>query len=637
VKKIIGILTAVFILCMSMITGFAEIRFSDVPNNHWAKPYIGNMASKNIIKGEMNNATLSIKFRPEDNVTYVEAIQMIYNLLRETNHLDKSVNISGTKVLLSSANVPTWAHEAVGYSLKKGIIMSGDLMAFTKSGQQVPAKKQDISIFIGKALKKKTEAFPTKIYNFVDAETIKSAAVPYVDLLVREGIVKGDSQNKFNPNSKVTRAVMATMCSNTYDVMIKDVSSNNTTNNSSTSTSNNTSTDTEEKKEEKEIKIVMYVAEDIDRVVVKDDKGTEQIYDTKRAKIYKNGKEIDLDDLKLDDEITLEFEDSVLKKIEVVNGLVEYEGKVVSIEDEGAYYKLVTRDRNNLVLKKEFKIYDDTKIYIGSNKVSAGKIKENEYIYIEYKGNKIEKIDLIGSGKKVEMDGILVSEVQFKEYPILKFKINTGDILEYEIDDDADIERDDDDADLDELKKGDIVTVEIYKNKIEDIEATSIKEDGDDEGIIKELIIGSPSKITIQRKNKQLKTYEVGQNVDVEIDREDKDFGDLKLNYYVEIEIESGEVTEIEAEEGYQNESITGEVTKVYKEYDRLSVKYYKDKENEYDKISIVVTDKTTIIDEDGDKSSHISTVDEDDNVFIDGYYDDDLFIAQKILILGGN
>ncbi|WP_176461876.1 S-layer homology domain-containing protein [Anaeromicrobium sediminis] len=630
-KKTIGILIGVFILCMSMMTGFAEIKFSDVPDGHWAKPYIANMASKNIIKGEVDNATLKIKFRPEDNVTYVESIQMIYNLLRETNHLDKSVNISDTKALLSSSGIPTWAHEAVGYSLKKGILMNGDLLAFTKSGQQVPAKKQDIAIFIGKALNKKTQAFPTKIYNFVDAETIKSAAVPYVDLLVREGIVKGDSQNKFNPNSNVTRAVMATMCSNTYDVMIKDTSNN-------TSTDNEENTDKEEvKEEEKDIKKVIYVAEDIDRVVVSNDKGTEQVYDTKKAKIYKNGKEIDLDDLKSEDEVTLEFEGSTLKKIEVVNGLIEYEGKVESIEDEGAYYKLVTRDRNNLVIKKEFKIYEDTDIYIGNNKVSVGKIKENEYVYIEYKGSKIEKIDLIGSGKKVEMDGILVSEVQFKEYPVLKFKINTGDILEYEIDDDADIERDDDDADLDELKKGDIVTVEIYKNKIEDIEATSIKEDGDDEGIIKELIIGSPSKITIQKKDKELKTYEVAENVDVEIDREDKDFGDLKLNYYVEIEIENGEVTEIEAEEGYQNESITGEVTKVYKDYDRLSVKYYKDKENEYDKISIVVTDETTIIDEDGDKSSRISTVDEDDNVFIDGYYDDDLFIAQKILILGSN
>lgn len=56
-------------------------------------------------------------------------------------------------------------------------------------------------------------------FDFNDAEFIPVEAAPYVNLLVKKSIVNGDDEGNFNPNNPIMRAAVAKMLSAGYDVL----------------------------------------------------------------------------------------------------------------------------------------------------------------------------------------------------------------------------------------------------------------------------------------------------------------------------------------------------------------------------------------------------------------------------------
>lgn len=622
-KRKISLILVMLMIAASTISSFAAVAFSDVASNHWAKDFIGKAAEKKIIGGYFNDKTLKVEFKPDNAVSYVESVQMIYNMLKAADKLKSTTGLMQKHAVAMTANkIPKWAQEAVAYALEYNILHSDDLKSFMNKDKQISAKRVDVAIFLGKALDMKDAMDPLPILKFVDAELVKSQAVPFVDLLVKKGIVGGDPQNKFNPNKVITRAQMATMCSKAYDLLIK---------------SNPVITPPDPikpkpSKETKKERIIDYVAEDTDMIVVKDEKGNTEVYNLKGVSIKINGRSKDIDDLNKEDGIVLFFDTKgELERVEVDNAVTTMEGRIESVVDRGDYYLMTVRNKQNLVLKKELKIDANTEIEYDDEKVSVSRLVEGEEVYIKFVGDRAIKIEL--ESKEMVYDGILESPVIFKISPLIKIKLNNGKTMEFEIDDDATIRRDRKKAYLDELEKGDIATIVVQYDKVIEIIAASREERSKDEGVIKQIVIGDPSTITILTDDKETITYEVSDGVDVEIDNKDVELKDLNIHYEVELRIENNKVVKIEAEERASKDSITGEIVKVYDKYDRLTVKVFDRSENEYVKTAVVVTDDTTIISTSGDPIS-LRHLDEDDMVFIDGYYDDEMFIANKIVQL---
>lgn len=56
--------------------GIATVHFSDVPDTHWAVPYIGLMTQKGIVNGFEDGS-----FRPENNVTFAQAVKILLGIL----------------------------------------------------------------------------------------------------------------------------------------------------------------------------------------------------------------------------------------------------------------------------------------------------------------------------------------------------------------------------------------------------------------------------------------------------------------------------------------------------------------------------------------------------------------------------
>ncbi|RKD22008.1 S-layer homology domain-containing protein [Caminicella sporogenes DSM 14501] len=634
-KRLIALLTVLMIFS-STVCGFAAVKFSDVSSNHWARTFIEKMADKGIIKGYYDSVKGVKVFKPESPVTYIEAVQMIYNTLKASDKL-KSESGLDTKydVILKNLNIPTWSKRAVSYALEYDIITFNELRSFMNGKIAKYARKVDIAVFLGRAIG--VDGNSSNIYTlpFIDSEMIIGKAIPYVDFLTKKGIIKGDSSNKFNPNSIVNRAVMATMCSKVYDYLISHeevLNKEDEIKDSNGDTLINDNKNNESNESDNKIYgVIDYIAEDTDMIVIKDLEGNTKVYNLKGVSIRKKGRKVRIDDLKKEEEVELVFDKGKLKEVNVTNSKVYFEAKIEKIVDFDDYYLLKTRNADNLLIKKDFKVDDETVIYYGDDKVSIGRIEEGDYAVIKHIGDKALEIQL--KSEEQVYDGILESDVIFKDKPELKIRLNNNKVLEFEIDDKAYIRRDRRKADLDDLSKGDIATITVQYNKIVEIIASSRSEKDKDEGRIKQIVIGTPSKITIVTDDDEEATYEVARDVDVEIDDEDAELNDLDINYYVKLDIENGRIVEIRAEKSKSDTNITGRIVKIYKDYDRLTVKYYDKVEDRYKRVSVIVSDKTKIISSDGD-SIRLGHLKRDVQIFVSGYFDEDIFVADKIIEL---
>lgn len=622
-KRGLALLIVVFML-MSTVFSFATTVFSDVASNYWAKDFIAKMSEKGIIKGFEDSKTLRFSFKPENPVTYIEAIQMIYQTLKSTNKLKSTTGlVTKHSTALTNAKIPTWAHEAMAYALEYNIVHKDELKNFIKNNAQVNAKRVDVAVFLGKAIAMEDAIDPLPVLGFVDSEMILRVAVPYVDLLVKKQIISGDNNNKFNPNNAIKRAEMATICSKTYDLLNTD--------NATTPTVPTTPTQPQTPKQD--IKTIEYIIEETNTIVVKNEQGQREVYGLpKNTYIKINGKTSRLDTLKIGQSIVFKFDSKdVITEIITINTILEFEGIVEKITDFIDYNLITVREYDRPTIKKDFKVYRDTKVLLDSKEVAFSRLKSGDTVYITSDGEKASKIEIQTSN--AVYDGILESNVYFNPYPMIKIKIRNNEIIELELNEDVEVTRNSRTRKIEDLVKGDIVSVTVRRSKVTRIIATSVDVKLKDEGTIKTLAFGNPSKITIITTNNEEAAYDLANTVDVRIDRKESEIYDLRPNYYVKLGLTNGLVTSIEADKSKATNSIVGEVVRVYKDYNVLTVKVLNPVTGLYETKSITIKDNTVIISTTG-TSLRLGHLEARDKVFIDGNEVDDLFIASRIIML---
>lgn len=628
-KLITIVMILITFVSLNTISAAALQTFTDVGENHWAKEYIEKMEKKGIITG-YEDAT----FRPSKNVSKLATIVMMFRTIRAADKLgnfDVDVLVEKYKDALKENNVPNWPdfQEAVAFALENNIIHIDELKTFIINGAHQNAKRSDVAVFLGKALNLYLkEDIYNKIYSFdfKDAEFITTAAAPYIDLLVRKNIINGDENGNFKPNQPIQRAAVAKMLSVAYDILVQAENSNEQDN-------------TQQIEDEQEIeqltieeaKIIL-VVEDNDTIVVEKNNKEREMYKIEdEVKIIIDKKEADIDDLEEEANVKLYFdEDEKLIKIEVYENITFFEGKIHSLIDMGDYYLITVKDKNKSSRKKVFTINDDTVITLDGEEIKPEELDAGDNVSLEIEDDIAVKI--VAESKIRIYEGILQTGLVFDEYPKLTIKASDQQVYELEVDEDAEVKKNNKTRSLTSLVKGDLVTVTTEDGKIVKVIATSIK--NEDEGVIKAITISNESKITILNDEEE-RTYQLAPNVDIEIDNKDATIYDLKIDYRVKLTIESDIVKEIEAEKIETSDKITGVITEIYKDFEAIKVKVVKDKETKY--VSVSAAD-ATIISVSGSKVS-FKYLDEDDEIFIYGKESNEIFdfIADKIIILKNN
>ncbi|MBS3995319.1 MAG: S-layer homology domain-containing protein, partial [Alkaliphilus sp.] len=586
-KRLLSLILVLIFITGSSITALGANVFSDVSNTHWARAFISGMSEKGIISGYFDDKTLKFNFRPENPVTYVESVQMIYNTLKATDQLKSTTGlVEKYRAILTNANIPAWAHEAVAYALEYKIIQVGDLQSFVRNGVQQNAKREDVAIFLGKAIdindEVRADSIVRPVLGFVDGEMVKDQAVPYVAWLVRENIFTGDTQNRFNPTQSIKRAEMATICFKSYD-MLEDLAVEPPV--------------TPPVIVNPETKIVSFVVQNERMIIVKDDENAEYVYTLEPAGVVKrNGVVARFNDIKVGDSVALTFDAAKkLIGIEISNVVSQFEGVIYDVEEEDDHYLLTVSDAFDINFKREFMVYDDSRVIVDNKSVSISVLKEGDRVIVDFVGQKAAKIEVLLT--EGTYSGILETRVTFADNPTVKIKTTNNQVLEFVISDRVDVTRDGRTADLVELQVGDVVKVVVRQNRITDIDATGRSVERTVEGTIRGIRMENPDKLVVllDGESKEV-TYDISSRVNITLDRKSAELFDLRLNYDVEITLENNVVTEVEAKSVQLNTSYSGEVVRVHERLGILTINYIDPVTKNTETLTVNVVDSTSII-----------------------------------------
>ena len=219
-KRKMAMALAAVLVAGSLPVTVSAATFTDINEVSWASSTIQAVSDKGLINGYEDGT-----FRAKNNVTYSEAMVMIYNLMDKTGNLKASATntLPIYQSVLNTYKIPTWSQSTVAYGLSAQILMAADLPKFTTNGVSNPATRQDVAVMFGRALSEKYDIYAGTGVNYNDVWRISDEAMPYVDLLSRLGILTGDENGNFNPTANITRAEMAVMMNKTYDLLSNEL------------------------------------------------------------------------------------------------------------------------------------------------------------------------------------------------------------------------------------------------------------------------------------------------------------------------------------------------------------------------------------------------------------------------------
>ncbi len=212
-KKVFSIAMSVSMIVVGAVPAFAATSpFKDVATTHWALEKITFASEKKIISGYPGGL-----FKPEGLVTCEEAMSMLYGTLNAVGALkDAEDHTAEYKDVLDQAKIATWARKVVSYGLKYEILTAADISTFVKSnGGGRPALREETAMWAGKAMTKNMA--PGYRLTYIDAANISAVAVPFVDLLYRQGVMTGDNKGQFLPKTNVKRSEFASVCKSVFE------------------------------------------------------------------------------------------------------------------------------------------------------------------------------------------------------------------------------------------------------------------------------------------------------------------------------------------------------------------------------------------------------------------------------------
>ena len=176
-------------------TPTAQIAFKDVPSDYWAKPFIQELATRNIIKGFPDGT-----FRPNDPVTRAQFAAM----------LNQAINKTPTRSNINFLDVAStyWAASAIQKSYTIGF-MSGYPGNVFKPSENIQRVQILVSLANGLGFAP-TKPTATTLRIYSDASTIPSYALNSVAAATENRMVVNYPNPKLlNPNQPATRAEVA--------------------------------------------------------------------------------------------------------------------------------------------------------------------------------------------------------------------------------------------------------------------------------------------------------------------------------------------------------------------------------------------------------------------------------------------
>lgn len=625
ITKGLSLLLLVVIL-LSSVPSFAAT-FPDVKPDYWAYSHIEKMVKLGMIKGHEDGT-----FKPKDNVTYLENLQMISGLITMTKEeLNAGKMAYGS--LLSELKIATWAQDAVVKCLYRGVISEAELReaeakGLTATGTKFKPARLTISIYLAKAmgLEELANSKPVVSLPYKESLQIEGKYHRLLATLIDIGVLnpEGTGGGYFEPNAFVQRDAIAKMLSTGYDYLqknpVKPV-----------------------EKEEVTIRgTVSSVLSDAVRtyVTVKDRSNNDKAYFIEaKTKITVDNRTGTKDDIVKgqDIELTTLKDDLVVISLNVTSIEEDIKGIVKSIST--STNKIVIEDERDKAKTTELSVDKNTNILVNDKKGTLSDIKAGDSVAVIAR-NKLA-LDIEAKSKIREIEGTIKEIVKdTKGTTITHFiKITNAkdEVEEYEIDPKAYINRNKRSAVIEDLKLGDKVILELEYDLVIEIDANVVikKVEGHITGINTRVSQGTMITMRNRETNKD-EEYVLAKDVYIRIDNVVANSYDLKINYYANIVVEGNEIVEVFAESRSSNSSIIGKITSIDPRRNQFTISVdsfgqdgytYGDLINVYTKADVIVRDINAI-------NLEFKDLRKGDTVNIIGIYDGAVFAADIIMLL---
>jgi len=178
--------------------------FSDIAG-YWAEADIKRAVSLGIVSGYPNGT-----FKPKSTVTRAEFAVMLMNMLKPQTEAKTPLTFT------DSAKIGAWAQSSVAQAVQAGYIKGNADGTFRPNAEITRA---EIAAILAKVLDQPADS--AAVNGFADHEDIPAWAKSSVALVKQQGIMQGNSENKFAPNDSATRAEAVTVLLKLFDLIKK--------------------------------------------------------------------------------------------------------------------------------------------------------------------------------------------------------------------------------------------------------------------------------------------------------------------------------------------------------------------------------------------------------------------------------
>ncbi|GBF35047.1 hypothetical protein DCCM_4168 [Desulfocucumis palustris] len=489
-----------------------KVQFKDI-SGHWAEQNIVLINAENVIKGYTDNT-----FQPNKPVDKEEAITMIVRMA--------SGDISDNQLPPGKYNninrASSWARSYLNMAVEKGILSQVELntLAFDK-----PAQRYEVAVWLVRAMGLEDEAIENtgEDLEFRDEAAIPAWATGYVKVASDEGIISGYPGHLFKPGDPVTRAEIATMLVRAREgsdipsprqgfsyvhgiiseiddgddssIILKRISGKSTASGELTvfldndpliyldgksaevedldegdtvavlmdsdrnaivviarSTGDSIDEDEDEDEDDNDNGTVDGIVESVgsSSITIKVD-GDLKVYDLdKDVEVEIYGEEADLEDIEKGYEVELTLDDGEVTKIEAetqngyVTGVLESVGKT-----------RIKVEVNNVL--KTYALDEDVDVKLDGDDADIDDLEEGYQVKLTMAGGKVIKIVAKSETVSAVLESVGSSSITVKEDGVYKVYNLAGGV---------DVIINDDDGDLEDLKKGADVKLTIENGKV---------------------------------------------------------------------------------------------------------------------------------------------------------------------------
>lgn len=206
------------------------LSFSDVGADNWAAEAIYETSALGFLAGFKDT---SGRFGRTVPLTKAEALAVVYRAAgrgSEAQQLGTAINNARLQANRKTDPLEVWYDGFLQIAATEGLISFRDLTdAFSADQASLPedsfrrnspAQRQEIIYWLALALNIEPAAQHQEVLNYTDWRSVDPEKLPYVEALLRHGIISG-SNNRINPRQSVTREQCAQIIKNAGDFALQ--------------------------------------------------------------------------------------------------------------------------------------------------------------------------------------------------------------------------------------------------------------------------------------------------------------------------------------------------------------------------------------------------------------------------------